>query len=236
MLNQEGILNSLSCGEIEPLGRITWGSNFTILVKINTSPPAQQEIFGIYKPVKGERPLWDFPSGLAKRERCAYLVSEQLGWNLIPPTVLREGPAGEGSLQFFINAEKDFFDLVPDEKPLYSEQLEKLCALDVVMNSTDRKSGHILIDEDGKIWGIDNALSFHSDFKLRTVLWDFAGEKIPSSIIQDLKDFLDAGPDGELNEHLSPAEIEAVIQRAGWVTQNACFPRDEGRYSYPYPL
>ena len=131
---------------------------------------------------RGERPLWDFPTGLFKREVAAYELSEALGWGLVPRTVLRaEGPLGEGSLQEFVDAdfEQHYFTLYEDEQ--YHDQLRAICAFDLLANNTDRKSGHCLLGRDGRIYAIDNGLSFHHEFKLRTVIWEFGGEPVPAA-------------------------------------------------------
>ncbi len=230
-------LDFLAREEILPIGRLKWGSNFTFLVRLGKSE--ESEILGIYKPVKGERPLWDFPSNLAKRERCAWLMSRQLGWELIPPTIIRDGPFGEGSLQLFVDSkpEKNYLNLSAQEFERHKQELEMVCALDIVINSTDRKSGHILLDYSDRIWAIDNALSFHTDFKLRTVIWDFGGMKIPNHILKTLKDLLDSGLDSEIEELLEPQEISATLERTEWLIECQHFPKDPGGYhSKPWPL
>ncbi len=230
-------LDILASEEILPIGRLKWGSNFTFLVRLGESK--ESNTLGIYKPVRGERPLWDFPPNLAKRERCAWLMSRQLGWELIPPTIIRDGPFGEGSLQLFIDSkpEKNYLNLSAEEFEKHKQELEMVCALDVLINSTDRKSGHILIDYSDKVWAIDNALSFHTDFKLRTVIWDFGGNKIPSHILKTFKCLLDDGLDSEIKELLEPSEISATLERTEWLIDNQYFPEDPGGYhSKPWPL
>ncbi len=154
-----------------------WSSNRTFLTNLCLD---DQTANAVYKPASGERPLWDFPDGLYRREVAAYELSEALGWQLVPMTIERdEAPMGTGSLQWFVDAdfEQHYFTLIEDER--WWPQLERICAFDILANNTDRKSGHCLVDTDGHIWAIDNGLSFHAEFKLRTVIWEFGGEPIP---------------------------------------------------------
>ena len=180
----------LTSGEIEILGRMPWSSNATFLVDITHE---DQLVQGVYKPHQGERPLWDFPSGLYKREVAAYELSEALGWSMIPPTVLRDGPLGIGSVQLFIpcDFELHYFHFLED--PAHHLTLQRFCAFDIAANSTDRKGGHIVADAQNHLWGIDNGLTFHAEFKLRTVIWDWASEPIPDEIRADLATFAENG-------------------------------------------
>ncbi|HEV8296929.1 MAG TPA: SCO1664 family protein, partial [Acidimicrobiales bacterium] len=157
----------LAEGEVDVLGRMPYSSNATFLVDVCHDGLLAQ---GVYKPHRGERPLWDFPSGLYHREAAAFELAEAMGWCFVPPTVVRDGPLGEGSLQLFIPAhfEQHYFTLREvDGNELL---LQRLCVFDIIVNNTDRKSGHVLLGEDGCIWAIDNGLSFHAEFKLRTVI------------------------------------------------------------------
>ena len=227
-------INLLTDEEITIIGQISAASNYVFLVELNPS-----KLHAIYKPLKGERPLWDFPPEISKREKAAFLLSEQLGWNLVPTTVLREGPLGLGSMQTFIdiNPEKNYLYFTPVDHAFHKEELEKLCALDIVMNSTDRQSSHILFDKSNKIWAIDNALSFHKDFKLRTIIWEFGGKNISAPIINALSKFIKDQPNKELAELLSKEEIEATVERASWLLESGCFPEDPGgHFGRPYPL
>ena len=220
-------------GELEVLGRMPWSSNATFLVDVCHR---DQLLQGIYKPLRGERPLWDFPSGLHKREVAAYRLSEALGWSIIPPTVLRDGPAGEGSLQLFIpcDYEQHYFHLLEDEANAHV--LQRFCAFDIAANSTDRKGGHLLIDAQHQIWGIDNGLTFHAEFKLRTVIWDWADEPIPEDIRSDLHELLEAGAPDELTELLDPVEVDAMESRIRTLVRNGRFPVDPTGRRYPWPL
>lgn len=224
----------LNNAELEVLGRMPWSSNGTFLVDLRCDEdvPAQ----AIYKPRRAERPLWDFPDGLYRREIATYLLSRQLGWDLVPPTVERDGPVGVGSLQLFMPTDYDqhYFTLV--EARSHTEALQRLCLLDVMANSTDRKGGHCLIDLDGRLWAIDNGLTFHHEFKLRTVIWEWAGEPIPTAMLDDLVTFLDAGLDDDLAELLDPFERDAIATRTRALISATHFPTDPTGRRYPWPL
>ena len=221
-------------GEVELLGRMPWSSNGTFLVESTLGDDALQ---AVYKPRQGERPLWDFPSGLCQREVAAYELSEALGWDLIPLTVLREdGPMGEGSMQRFVDAdfEQHYFTLLEDDR--HHADFKRLCVFDLLANNTDRKSGHVLIDADDHIWGIDNGLAFHHEFKLRTVIWDFAGEPIPEELIHDVAGLLETGLPATLMATLDPFERDALKMRARAVVAEGTFPVDTTGRRYPWPL
>jgi uncharacterized repeat protein (TIGR03843 family) len=190
----------------------------------------------IYKPHQGERPLWDFPDGLYVREAAAYDLSCAVGWDCIPPTIVRDGPFGAGSVQWFIDADFDrhHFILVDDEA--FHEQLRRMCAFDIVANSTDRKAGHVLVDPDDHLWGIDNGLSLHAEFKLRTVIWEFAAEPLPADLAEDLCRFLDRPLPDELAAVLDPFERDAIAQRARALVSEGHFPVDHTGRRYPWPL
>ena len=214
----------LSC-ELTPAG-----SNYTFLAKLRLG---DREGFAIYKPKDGEVPLWDFPPGtLYKRECAAYLLSEILGWDFIPLTIIREGPYGIGSVQQFIehDPKQNYYTL----NEANGDALRMIACFDLVANNTDRKAGHIIEDLDGKLWGIDQALTFHADTKIRTVIWDFCGEPIPNRHLDSLRDFGQrlAAPVGrvkELLELLRPEEVESLQQRLDWVLQEGAYPGMSGR-------
>src|SRR5207253_9916631 len=153
---------------------------------------------------RGERPLWDFPPGLFKRELAAYHLSEALGWGLVPLTVRRDGPYGEGSLQEFVQADftQHYFTLC--ENTAHRDRLARICAFDLVANNADRKSGHCLLRPDDRIYAIDNGLTFHAESKLRTVIWDFAGEPIPRELLEAIERLLDARLPAGLAALLAP--------------------------------
>jgi uncharacterized repeat protein (TIGR03843 family) len=235
----ERILGLLVEGEIKVEGMIPWSSNATLLVTVQDD---EHSSLAIYKPRRGERPLWDFPYGtLGQREVAAYLVSEALGWGLVPPTVLRTGPYGLGSVQFFVPARDDlhFFSIQDDQS--YARELKRLAAFDVVANNADRKSGHCLIDQDGRMWAIDNALTFHTEPKLRTVIWDFAEQALPDSVRSDLADLLSALGDGlPLRQQLSPLldddEIVAFQARLSRLIEAGRYPEPGPGRPVPWPL
>ena len=227
-------LSLLAEGEVELRGRMPYSSNVTFLVDVAHDGLHAQ---AIYKPVRGERPLWDFPSGLAHRETGAFLVDGALGWNLVPPTVVRDDlPFDEGSLQLFMpaNFEEHYFTLVSEER--FRPELERVCALDIVINNTDRKSGHCLLGTDGTVWAIDNGLSFHSQFKLRTVIWDFAGEELPDAVRADLGRLLERGLPEPLAAALTPLERAATLARTKALAESNRFPSDSSGHRWPWPL
>lgn len=227
-------LDTLTTGTIEITGRMPYSSNATFLVKLTFNG---FETRAIYKPHRGERPLWDFPSGLYMREAAAYALSEALGWDLVPPTVLRmDAPLGEGSVQLFVDADfsEHYFSLF-ERKELHP-QLAKFAAFDAIANNADRKSGHILIDESGHLWGIDQGLCFHSDPKLRTVIWEFGGQTIPSEMLEDLRSAYD-DCSVALEPFLSPIEMDAFNARLDNLLRKKLFPRpDPELRCYPWPL
>lgn len=221
-------------GEVEIVGRMPWSSNGTFLVECTLD---ERSTRGIYKPHRGERPLWDFPDGLYRREVAAYELSAALGWDLVPLTVVRDdAPLDVGSLQAFVDAdfEQHYFTLLDDET--HHPTFRRLAAFDFVANNTDRKSGHCLIDGDGHIWGIDNGLSFHADFKLRTVIWEFAGDRIDDDTLADLARLVDEGLPDALAALLGVFERDAVLARAKALVRNGELPTDPTGQRYPWPL
>ena len=226
-------LEVLVRGEMELAGRLPWASNATYLVELCHRDTRHA---GVYKPKRGERPLWDFPPGLGRREVAAYQLSEALGWDLVPPTVWRDGPMGEGSVQWFVEADVDQHYFTLHEDPGQHERLKAICCFDIIANNTDRKSGHCLLAEDGVIHAIDNGLSFHAEFKLRTVIWDFAGEPIPDHLLADVRAFVDGGVPAPLVALLDDAEQASLLARARSVADQGHFPVDRSGRRYPWPL
>ena len=206
------------------------GSNYTFLVKIQLGDATR---LAIYKPRDGESPLWDFPSGtLYKREYAAYLLSQVLGWDLIPFTIIREGPYGVGTVQEFVEHDprENYYTLGDGN----ADQLKVIACFDLVANSTDRKPNHLILDADGKLWSIDHGLTFHADTKIRTVIWDFPGERIPKHLLNALSKLaaqLDDPQDRlkELLEFLHPAEVAALGRRVEWVLTEGVYPGAPGR-------
>ncbi len=208
-------------------------SNITLLAELTSGATTA---LAIYKPQRGERPLWDFPPSLYKREVAAYRLSEALGWGLVPPTVLREGPHGVGSLQLFVHADFDqhYFTLL--ERPEHRARLKQICMFDLIANNADRKSGHCLLGPDDRIYAIDNGLTFHVEPKLRTVIWDFAGERIPRELLESVQRLLDEGLPDPVAELLDPDEQHALRVRGEAVTRRGRFPKDSNGTRYPWPL
>ena len=226
-------LDLLVHGHLDVKGRLPWSSNLTFLAEVALEGASA---LTVYKPGRGERPLWDFPPGLYKREAAAWELSEALGWGLVPPTVVREGPLGPGSVQLFVDAdfEQHYFTL--RENPAHQSALERICVFDLLANNTDRKSGHCLLGQDGRVYAIDNALAFHVEPKLRTVIWDFGGQPIPEPVLADVRRFREGGLPKSLARHLSRAEREALLRRAGGVVAEGRFPVDQSGQRYPWPL
>jgi uncharacterized repeat protein (TIGR03843 family) len=224
----------LTRGGLTVKGRLPWSSNATLLVEAELDGATA---LGVYKPERGERPLWDFPSGLFRRELAAWYLSEALGWGLVPLTVGREeAPYGEGSVQLFIQAdfEQHYFTLREDER--HHDRLRHICAFDLVANNADRKSGHCLLGEDGRIYAIDNGLCFHVEPKLRTVIWEFADEPLPPPLLEDLRR-LAAGPvPPAVAELIDADEGRALLKRARALVKIGRFPTDTVGRGYPWPL
>jgi uncharacterized repeat protein (TIGR03843 family) len=234
-VSESEVLDLLTHGELRPLGLMAGASNATFLAQV---ADGERMALAIYKPKAGEAPLWDFPSGtLCRREVAAFVLSRALGWPPIPPTVLRDGPHGIGSAQLFVDADlrQHFFTL--RERSL--EPFRPVAAFDVVANNADRKGGHCLIDEDGTIWMVDHGVCFAALPKLRTVIWEFAGEPVPDELRVDLRrvaDELRAGPlREELAGLLSKPEVDATARRARGLADAGCFPYPETQRSWPWP-
>jgi uncharacterized repeat protein (TIGR03843 family) len=227
----------LARSEIRVVGRMPWSSNVTLLVEL-LDPDDRDTTLGraVYKPHRGERPLWDFPDGLYRREVAAFRLARSLDWDVVPTTVERDGPLGPGSLQWFVDADFDqhYFTMLDD--PATHAQLRRLCAFDLVANSTDRKGGHVLIDDTGHLWAIDNGLCLHAECKLRTVIWDFATEPLPAELADDLARFVEEPLATDLAELLDPFERDAVKARARGLLAEGCFPTDPTGRRHPWPL
>jgi hypothetical protein len=239
MTNQPDKLREiLENGEIELKGQFTLGSNYTFLVTVKHEG---EELPAVYKPMRGEQPLWDFPpASLAAREVAAYLVSEAFGFNFVPLTLLRDGPFGPGSLQQYIdyNPNYHYFNFKPADRA----RLRPVVLFDLLINNADRKGSHILVQKrTRKLYLIDHGVCFHEEDKLRTVLWDFAGEPLPEDLLKGLTGFhasLAAGGSfgSTLAEYLLSGEIAALGARAEALQANPVFPMPpEDRRAYPYP-
>ncbi len=234
------IIQTLQNGTLTLVGQALRGSNSTFLTQVTDKDFSVQ---AIYKPSRGERPLWDFPDfTLAQREVTAFIVSNLLGWNLVPPTVFRVQPAvyGKGSLQLFIEHDPALHYL---KAPINDQTLfMKIAIFDLIINNADRKSGHVIFDFDHKPWLIDHGLCFNSEFKHRTVIWDFAGMPIPDNLKREIQIFIDKMLSGKLhlvrklNMLLSELEVTSLINRGLYLIDQAEFPNPEpNRRSYPWP-
>ncbi|MGH9297301.1 MAG: SCO1664 family protein [Acidimicrobiales bacterium] len=228
-------LELLSAGAIEIEGRLPWSSNYSFLATVTLE---DRSAGAVYKPGKGERPLWDFGTEIYRREIAAYELSAAFGFDLVPETVLRlDGPLEHGSLQRFVDAdfEQHYFTLLENEG--LHPRLRELAGLDLLLNNADRKSGHVLIDSSGSIWGIDNGLCFHPQPKLRTVIWEFAGEPVPDSVIAACCEIAAGGVPARVAALLGEPECAGLARRAELIVRTARFPapRDDHR-AYPWPL
>jgi uncharacterized repeat protein (TIGR03843 family) len=239
MTHKEEILEILARGKLELKGQFVLGSNYSFLTTVDHNG---RKVKAVYKPQKGQLPLHDFESeSLAAREAAAYILSEALEWDLVPPTVIRSrAPFGAGSLQEFIphNPEETYFSF--DEAA--RERLRPVAFFDLIINNADRKGSHILLDRKGNFKLIDHGLCFHAEPKLRTVIWDFSGQAIPEAILSDAQQLL-----GKLSENgallkdlaklLLPGEIEALMRRIQDLIEAPVFPLpDPERRPFPWPL
>lgn len=212
-------------------------SNYTFVVELTRDG---RNGFGVYKPEKGEAPLWDFPGGTLYRRECAtYELARMLGWGLVPPTVPREADAGMGSLQLFVPPadEANFFTM----RDTHHDALFRMAVLDVLANNADRKGGHCLKGGDGRLWGVDHGLTFHSERKLRTVIWDFSGLDVPEELLVDVRKLLDAVCSEEsegttrLMAFLSGREMEALRARVKALIDGPVMPQPYSRRDVPWP-
>ncbi len=261
MLSGEPAWELLRQGRIDVQGRLVEASNATLFCTLSHDG---LEAECVYKPVRGERPLWDFPDGtLAGREVASALLSEATGWGVVPPTILRDGPFGPGMVQLWVDTEEDseLVDLTaPSDVPakwlsvLHAQdhkgepvvlahadvpELRLLAVLDIVINNADRKGGHILREPGGQVLGIDHGVSLNTDDKLRTVLWGWIGQDLPAAALERLGE-LRAGLEGplgsELAEHLTPKEVQAVGERIERLLEQGVFPPPSGEWPpIPWP-
>ena len=232
------ISDLLAAGPIEVLGLLPYSSNFVFLARVGSERDGS---LAIYKPTRGERPLWDFPSEtLAAREVAAYLVSEVGGWRFVPPTVLRsDAPLGPGSLQLFIehDPERHYFVMIEERLA----EFEDFAAFDIVVNNADRKAGHVLEDRSGRLWGVDHGLTFNTDPKLRTVIWEFAGRRADDEVLDRVRRVARALEDDEsfvarLRELVSGEEIDALGSRTKRFLEERVYPEPTSPHHLPWPL
>lgn len=228
------ILESLAEGELEILGLLPRSSNYTFLARV-----AGGDTLAVYKPRRGEAPLWDFPDGtLCQREVAAYALARELGWPDVPPTVMRDGPEGPGSVQLFVEFDPNhhYFTMV-GSRP---DDFRRIALFDVVVNNADRKSGHCLLAADGHVFTVDHGVCFHEAPKLRTVIWDFQGEAIPDPLADDLAGLAVALAGEALCEKLTPLvserEIDAVRHRLDALLSTRRFPEPGQGRPYPWPV
>jgi uncharacterized repeat protein (TIGR03843 family) len=253
-VSEQEVVDVLRRAPLELLGRIVDSSNATFLVRVcgvedphteTGDQPVEDDdeaelpsgLKAVYKPLRGERPLWDFPEGLYRREVAAYELSVALGWDLVPGTVVRDdAPLGIGSVQRFVEADfaEHYFTLRESEQ--FHEQLIRMCVFDLLVNNTDRKGGHVLVDEDGHLWGIDNALCFSTEARLRTVIWDWSGEPVPDDLMGDVNGLIDRGLPEAVTDLLHDDEADAVIHRAKVLRSAGQLPHDPTGRRIPWPL
>jgi uncharacterized repeat protein (TIGR03843 family) len=226
--------------EFEDCRPLWYSSNYVFLAQL--CGPDGAQFAAVYKPLRGESPLWDFPDGgLYKREVAAYELSKLLGWTFVPPTVVRDGPEGVGSLQVFVRHDTQSHFFVQRENEELVRQLKRICVFDYVANNADRKGGHCLLDLDGHVWGIDHGLCFHSQYKLRSVIWDWAGEAIPEEWLGDVERARAAVEQqspttGRLYDLLKDHEVAAMCGRMERILRDRVYPQPGPHRSYPWPL
>ena len=232
VIELERVIKLLTHGRMDERGLLPYSSNYSFLVLVDDG---EIQLPAVYKPRRGENPLWDFPSGtLCQRETAAFDVSHALGWDLVPPTVLRNGTRGIGSVQFYIDCDPEIHYFTMREDARYAPTLRQLVLFDYVINNADRKSGHCLFGHDGRVWAIDHGICFHDEYKLRTVIWEFSGEAIEAELLADLTKLqrLLADPESDLSQRLnallSKAEVGALCERIQHLL-------DSGGYPNPLP-
>ena len=240
-LGRETALRVLREGELVVVGRLLSASNATFfgLVEERGSDGRPGIVAScVYKPIRGERPLRDFPDGtLACREVAAHAVSEASGWDLIPPTVMRDGPFGEGMVKLWMEIDEsiDVMVVVGDDSP----ELRRMAVLDAVLNNADRKGGHLLPLSDGRILGVDNGLCFAVEPKLRTVLWQWRGLPLDDhevAVVAHLRELIETSLGEQLRELLTPAEVAATTRRIDGLLRHRRFPLpDPNRPAVPWP-
>jgi hypothetical protein len=237
-LNAEDVERLLTeLPDLEVVGLLQGASNYTFLAQLGPHPPSGIAV--VYKPARGESPLWDFEAGtLYRREVAAYQLSKALGWPRIPPTVVREsGPHGVGALQLFVEADRRHF---LSQQAVQRDTWLQIALFDVIANNADRKAGHILKDRAGKLWGIDHGLTFNTAPKLRTIIWDWQSEPIPGPLRHQLDAFRrDPKRVSDLRQELEAlldrAEVETFFKRLEQTVSRGCYPPMHSRRAVPWP-
>jgi hypothetical protein len=236
LVSDPAVAPAIASGELEIVGLLPRSSNYTFLVRATHSEGEQ--VLAVYKPRRGEIPLWDFPEGtLCQREVAAYVVARAIGWPNVPPTILRDGPEGIGSVQTFVAFEPQEHYFTLQER--FADEFAKVALFDLIVNNADRKGGHTLLGEDGRIWVIDHGVCFNRDPKLRTVIWEHMDEPVPPELVADVRRYGDAlrgGPVADaMSELLDEDEIEAMRRRIDRLLADPVFPSPEGTRPYPWP-
>ncbi len=234
----QGVLEALRQGELDLIGRLPGASNATFLARVALADAPDGELVCVYKPVRGERPLDDFPHGtLARREVAAYLLSQYTGWDLVPPTVMRTGPLGEGMVQLWVEVDEasDIVAMVTGG----DTRLRTMCVFDALTNNADRKAGHLLPVAGGHVFGVDHGICFAAEPKLRTVLWAWRGQRLSDaelSVVSRVCSALDGELGAELRELLTRREVRATAERAERLLTSGRFPQpDPFRPAVPWP-
>jgi uncharacterized repeat protein (TIGR03843 family) len=222
-------------GDMRILGLMPRASNYTFLAEISENG---RGIRAVYKPRSGEAPLWDFPEGtLCNREVAAYVLAEALGWPAVPLTVMRDGPSGEGAVQVFVESDpsEHFFTL----REQRADDFRRFAAFDVIANNADRKSGHCLLAPEGTIWAIDHGVCFSLRARMRTVIWDFAGESVPKAIREDVgrvaAELRSGDRREEMRKQISKEEVDATAGRAEMLAESGRFPMPGPGRAFPWP-
>jgi hypothetical protein len=232
----DDVYTLLTQGEVTSLEHIPWGSNYTFCATLELE---DRSGLGIYKPRRGERPLWDFPDGtLYRREYAAFVVSQAVGWPFVPPTVIRDGPHGVGTMQLFVESEPP--GSIKELQRPDDLELARIAAFDIFANNADRKAGHLLRDPAGRVWGIDHGLTFNVPLKVRTVLLHYCGEPIPDTVLGEVRDFRGNGArvDGLtrfLADVLADDEVEIFLKRMDAMIDCGAYPTLSGYRNVPWP-
>ena len=226
--------------EFEDCRSLWYSSNYVFLGQMCAEGGVQ--FATVYKPLRGETPLWDFPNGeLYKREAAAYELAKLIGWPFVPPTVVRDGPEGIGSVQIYIQHDAHSHFFTQREEPALVRQLQRMCVFDYVANNADRKGGHCLLDGQGRIWGIDHGLCFNTQYKLRSVMWDWAGETVAEEWLFDIDRAVselrgESAESDTLRKLLPRDEIGSLCGRMDRILRDRVYPQPGPHRSYPWPL